>query len=126
LPTRAGVTQVLEHFLAADRSGEPRHLTAAAAARLLEHSWPGNVRELRNVIARARLMAPGAVIDAGDRDATHAAAASISRDDDVPTAVANLEEAMIRDTLADCGGNRAEAARSLNINRNCSTSAVRQ
>jgi hypothetical protein len=34
----------------------------------------------------------------------------ISRDDvDVPTSVANLEEAMIRDTLADCGGNRRRA-----------------
>ena len=28
-----------------------------------------------------------------------------------------LEEAMIRDTLAACGGNRAEAARRLNIHR---------
>jgi DNA-binding NtrC family response regulator len=115
---RADIVPLAEHFLAADRRGEPKHLTAAAAARLLEHSWPGNVRELRNVIARARLMAPGAVIDTGDLDVTHAAAASISRDDlDLPTAVANLEEAMIRDTLAACGGNRAEAARSLNINR---------
>jgi DNA-binding NtrC family response regulator len=115
---RADIVPLAEHFLAADRRGEPKHLTAAAAARLLEHSWPGNVRELRNVIARARLMAPGAVIDTGDLDVTHAAAASISQDDlDLPTAVANLEEAMIRDTLAACGGNRAEAARSLNINR---------
>jgi DNA-binding NtrC family response regulator len=42
---------------------------------------PGNVRELRNVIARARVVAPGAVIDTGDLDVTDAAAASISRDD---------------------------------------------
>jgi DNA-binding NtrC family response regulator len=116
---RADIVPLAEHFLAsADRRGEPKHLTAAAAARLLEHSWPGNVRELRNVVARASIMAPGAIIDAGDLDVTHAAAASISRDDvDLPTAVANLEEAMIRDTLAACGGNRAEAARSLNIHR---------
>jgi two-component system NtrC family response regulator len=63
-------------------------------------------------------MAPGEIIDAGDLDLAHAAAASISRDDvDLPTAVANLEKAMIRDTLAACGGNRAEAARRLNIHR---------
>jgi DNA-binding NtrC family response regulator len=36
---------------------------------------------------------------------------------DLPTAVAKLEEAMIRKTLAACGGNRAEAARRLNIHR---------
>jgi DNA-binding NtrC family response regulator len=63
-------------------------------------------------------MVRGEIIDAGDLDLMHAAAESISRDDvDLPTAVAKLEEAMIRDTLAACGGNRAEAARRLNIHR---------
>jgi DNA-binding NtrC family response regulator len=116
---RADIVPLAEHFLnAVDRRGEPKHLTAAAAARLLEHSWPGNVRELRNVIARAGIMAPGNIIDAGDLDVINSPSASISRDDvDLPKAVAKLEEAMIRDTLTACGGNRAEAARSLNINR---------
>jgi DNA-binding NtrC family response regulator len=36
---------------------------------------------------------------------------------DLPTAVARLEEAMIRKALDACGGNRTEAARRLNINR---------
>ena len=36
---------------------------------------------------------------------------------DLPGAVAKLEEAMIRKALDACGGNRAEAARRLNINR---------
>ena len=34
-----------------------------------------------------------------------------------PPRVAKLEAAMIREALAACGGNRAEAARRLNINR---------
>jgi two-component system NtrC family response regulator len=38
-------------------------------------------------------------------------------DADLPTAVATLEEAMIRKALEACGGNRTEAARRLNINR---------
>ena len=36
---------------------------------------------------------------------------------DLPTAIAKFEEAMIRRTLAACGGNRAETARRLNIHR---------
>ncbi len=36
---------------------------------------------------------------------------------DLPTAVARLEEAMIRKALEAAGGNRTEAARRLNINR---------
>ena len=36
---------------------------------------------------------------------------------DLPSAVAKLEAAMIRKALDSCGGNRAEAARRLNINR---------
>jgi len=36
---------------------------------------------------------------------------------DLPTAVAQLEETMIRKALDACGGNRTEAARRLNINR---------
>jgi DNA-binding NtrC family response regulator len=116
---RADIVPLVEHFLGiAGRRGEPKQLTAAAAARLREHSWPGNVRELRNVIERASIMVRSEIIDAGDLDLMHAAAESISRDDvDLPTAVAELEEAMIRDTLAACGGNRAEAARRLNIHR---------
>jgi transcriptional regulator of acetoin/glycerol metabolism len=33
---------------------------------LARHAWPGNVRELRNVVLRAAMMAPGAVVGPGD------------------------------------------------------------
>jgi DNA-binding NtrC family response regulator len=36
---------------------------------------------------------------------------------DLPSALAKLEAAMIHKALAACGGNRTEAARRLNINR---------
>ena len=38
-------------------------------------------------------------------------------ENDLPAAIAKLEEAMIRKALHACGGNRTEAARRLNINR---------
>ena len=44
----------------------PATLTDAAERRLAQHGWPGNVRELRNVIAMARLLAPGESIDGPD------------------------------------------------------------
>jgi DNA-binding NtrC family response regulator len=116
---RADIAALAEHFLhACGRQGAPKRLTAAGAARLLEHSWPGNVRELRNVIERASVMVRTGVIEASDLDLTQESAKPMSHDDvDLPTAVAKLEEAMIRDALAACGGNRAEAARRLNIHR---------
>jgi DNA-binding NtrC family response regulator len=115
------IIPLAEYFLqaAAGQYGA-RILTAAAAARLWEHSWPGNVRELRNTIERTCVLARGPVIDAGDL----AIAALEERrsqpqisDSDLPAAVVALESEMIRRTLAACGGNRAEAARRLNIHR---------
>jgi DNA-binding NtrC family response regulator len=116
---RADIAPLAQHFLSlASPPGDTKRLTAAAVTLLLEHSWPGNVRELRNVIERASIMVRGDVIDADDLDITPAAAEPMLDDRlDLPTAVARLEAAMIRKTLAACGGNRAEAARRLNIHR---------
>lgn len=48
--------------LARQMMGPNTTLSSAALARLLGHDWPGNLRELRNVLERARLSAPDAVI----------------------------------------------------------------
>jgi DNA-binding NtrC family response regulator len=113
----ADVAALAEHFLSVACRGRPKRLTTAASDRLLEHPWPGNVRELRNAIERASIMVRGDVIDAGDLALTQGSTESLSLQGDLPTAVAKLEEAMIRDTLVACGGNRTEAARRLKINR---------
>ena len=103
------------------RRGAPKRLSALASASLLEHSWPGNVRELRNVIARACVLVRGETIEVTDLDITQPGGQIPSReellDGDLPSAVAKLEAAMIRKALEACGGNRAEAARRLNIHR---------
>jgi DNA-binding NtrC family response regulator len=120
----ADIVPLAEHFLRAASAPEPKQLTAAAAARLLSHNWPGNVRELRNVIERANVFVRGNVIDAGDLDlasdipVTSSSAVPVDwLAGDLPTALARLEEAMIRRALGACGGNRAEAARRLNVHR---------
>jgi DNA-binding NtrC family response regulator len=113
----ADILPLAEHFLA--RSGRPLRLTPEAAARLLSHRWPGNVRELRNAMERVAALARSPVIAAADLGFLGAMAPAESDwlAGDLPTAVARLETAMIRRALDAAGGNRAEAARRLNIHR---------
>jgi two-component system NtrC family response regulator len=119
---REDILPLAEDFLQREgRRGAQKRLSASSAERLLQHSWPGNVRELRNVIARACVLVRGDTIEASDLNIASPNQQSPSRDEllesDLPSAVARLEAAMIRKALAECGGNRAETARRLNINR---------
>jgi two-component system NtrC family response regulator len=125
----ADIVPLAEHFLAL--SG-PKRLSGAAAARLLAHAWPGNVRELRNAMERVAALARRPVIGAEDLaflDAPAPAAAIDTADwldGTLPDAVARLETEMIRRALADCAGNRAEAARRLGIHRQLLYEKVRR
>jgi DNA-binding NtrC family response regulator len=119
---RGDIEPLAQHFLRLSAGIEPaKTLTMAAVARLQDHSWPGNVRELRNLIERAIILGRGNVIDAADLDGLLCGSPAFERDDvaegDLPAAVTKLEYDMIRKTLEACGGNRAEAARRLNIHR---------
>ena len=117
------IVPLAEHFLAlyASPGRSPKQLSPAAVDKLRRYSWPGNVRELRNVIERACVLTRSDVIGADDIDTSGEQAqprpGGSLPDADLPGAVAQLEEAMIRNALEACGGNRAEAARRLNINR---------
>jgi two-component system NtrC family response regulator len=118
----ADIVPLAEHFLSAAGGAAPKRLSAEAAARLLAHSWPGNVRELRNAMERVAALARRPVIAATDLDFLDVAAKPADPGTDwlageLPDAVARLEAAMIRRALADCAGNRAEAARRLGIHR---------
>ena len=70
---------------------------------------------------RAAVLVRGELIDAADLgfiEETPAPAGIIDRpDEDLPDALARLEEMLIRRALQRSGGNRAEAARMLNIHR---------
>jgi two-component system response regulator HydG len=84
---------------------------------LMRHSWPGNVRELKNVLACGL-----AFVD-GDRIEPHHLRFDAERCDDslfkhLPLGgktLHYLECAAIKQTLAQVGGNKSQAARSLGI-----------
>jgi len=54
----------LLHEIARVLSRGPLALTPEAEARLQPHHWPGNIRELRNVLERAAILSPNALIEA--------------------------------------------------------------
>lgn len=116
----ADIGPLARHFLArAAASGRRKQLDAAALDKLRHHAWPGNVRELRNVIERAHILTRADTIGAGDVDlgASEITVGPAPLDSDLPAAVAQLETEMIQRALEACDGNRTEAARRLNINR---------
>ena len=114
----ADIVPLAEYFL----RDVGKRLSADAAALLIPHAWPGNVRELRNTMERAAVLVRGELINAVDLTFLEESDASPGEivdwpDEDLPTAVARLEEMLIRRALERSAGNRAEAARLLNINR---------
>ena len=116
------IVPLAEHFLSLSvPPGQPiKLLGSGAIEKLMRHNWPGNVRQLRNVIERACVLTRSHTIDADDIDTSaeeNQPTAAALTESDLPAAVAQLEQAMIRKALEACGGNRTEAARRLNINR---------
>jgi DNA-binding NtrC family response regulator len=115
----ADIVPLAEHFLS---RASGKRLAADAAARLIRHTWPGNVRELKNAMERSAVLVRGDTINAVDLgfiDEMRPVAYELGAwpDEDLPSAVARLEEMLIRRALARSSGNRAEAARALGIHR---------
>ena len=115
----ADIVPLAEHFLNA--TGRGKRLSTDAAARLIRHHWPGNARELRNAMERAAVLVHGEYVTSADigflDEMQHADRPPDWPDEDLPSAVARLEALLIRRALAQTGGNRSEAAKKLNINR---------
>lgn len=115
----ADVPALAQHFLAlsARQLGHGvRGLAPAALARLMAWHWPGNVRELKHVLDRAALLAPGPELQPDDIDLGPPAAAAPATVGEgfnaaKARAVRDFERHYIERTLAEAGGNIAQAAR---------------
>jgi transcriptional regulator with PAS, ATPase and Fis domain len=99
----------------------PEAMTAFA-----EYPWPGNVRELENVIERALVLGSGIAIsleDLPDRLTRHAASPVHGSGGG---RLVDVERDHIRRTLETVGGNKAAAARALDVNRKTLYRKLRQ
>ena len=112
---------LVDHLLGAlcHRMRLPRPRVSEAAMRtLLNHPWPGNVRQLENALERALLVSDGEVleVDALPAEVRAAPRASVSHDSlSIPERTAGLERDLIREALKRNDGNKAAAARTLEI-----------
>ena len=94
---------------------------------LLGHAWPGNLRELRNAVRRMVLLATSHTLDEADVRLEHTsepgphAALELAADELLPLgqrlqrATDALEAEILQQTLQACEGNKAAAARALQI-----------
>jgi two-component system response regulator AtoC len=113
----------LEKYGARLGRGRPT-ISTVALARLQGYAWPGNVRELENVIERALVLSQGEQIDM-----RHLPAEIVSTAEPIPSpgsappaqqlalipAVERLEKALLIQALQQAAGNKAKAARLLDI-----------
>jgi DNA-binding NtrC family response regulator len=129
------------HFLslfAREMGIEVPALSESAVAALEEYDYPGNVRELKNIIERALIESGGERIEVshlrlsrlslgvgsgethrqGDLSGSETQSKpAVNASDEVPLNLVAAEEVLIRRALAETGGNVAEAARRLGVNR---------
>ncbi len=96
------------------------HFNEETQSLLLAYSWPGNVRELQNEIERLVLLSEAGREIAPELLSDHIRQRhrpSHHTDGDLKSAVRDLEEEMIRETLARFGQNKSRTARALGISR---------
>ena len=110
----------------AELGRQVRTIAANAAMALQQHQWQGNLRELRNVIRRGVLLCTehelgaehlslSADPSAPKNPATTASPADLPLAEQLQQASAALEAELLRRALQDAHGNKAAAARALQI-----------
>ncbi len=112
------ITRLAHYFLA--KSGT--QISHAALMQLQAYAWPGNVRELENILERASILAAKQTILPPHLPADIAPA--IKQADDliateqpfsIPQMTAQIEKKLIMEALAASQGNKAKAAKLLEI-----------
>ena len=85
----------------------PLAMTEGVLLKLSSYDWPGNVRELRNLVERSLILGE---FPPEFNDPEHS-------EEGLPDSLEVVERRHILTVLAECGGNRAEAARRLGVSR---------
>jgi DNA-binding NtrC family response regulator len=118
------VPVLVETFLRRQSEDRRRYVSPEAMTRLMQHPWRGNARELENVIERALALSDAETLGADDIPLPGAAAARPASGEDFLAAAAarhttlhELDELYIERVLELTGGNKAQAAEILGIDR---------
>ncbi len=94
-------------------------VSAAALARLQQHSWPGNVRELRNVLERAVILTKSGWIEEHHLPEFLREEGNAATGDHIAvpvgSTVAEAERILILETLKRLDNNRSQTARALGV-----------
>jgi DNA-binding NtrC family response regulator len=115
---REDISALIAHFLlffAHKLNSKPKKVSDEFIEKLKNHHWKGNVRELRNVIERALILADTDLLTINDLpfEIQHNTTNLHSQPDDL--SMANIEKIHIQKVLNFTRGNKAEAARLLEI-----------
>lgn len=118
---RSEIPRLVENFIAefaAENMKDVSGITPAAMAKLTAAEWQGNIRELRNCVEKMVVLASGRVLDVSDvPESASSTPAVMHREVENPLNLESSEKELIRKALAECGNNRAAAARKLGISR---------
>jgi two-component system NtrC family response regulator len=109
------IPELALHFLqqfAAKSNPKVKSISTAFTEKLQQYNWPGNIRELKNTMERSVLLANESVLDLHDLPADLQSGEGM---DAGSFTLAEAEKQHIRKVLRHTAGNKAEAARLLNI-----------
>lgn len=118
------IPELAEYFLKQMDDGESQlPLSPEVIEKLLKYNYPGNVRELRNLIERALILAAGSSIMPEfvvyDEDHISTTPTFMAQTDVIDEArvirSTRLTRQQVLDTLKQCNGHRAKAARMLGV-----------
>jgi two-component system response regulator AtoC len=112
------LARILLRRITREMDTEVHHVSDRAMRQLMQHPWPGNVRELENVLTRATVLTRGPVIDEEHIslgfDFSGRGRRTSGPGSDTLEAVIG---AHVLDVLERSGGNKSQAARTLEISR---------
>jgi two-component system, NtrC family, response regulator AtoC len=113
---RMDIGLLTHYFLAKSKV----QISDEALHKLQTYAWPGNVRELENVLERAAILANRQTIlpqhlPLNDAPETRMDIGLQADDLSVPVAIASIEKQLISRALAQTSGNKAQAAKLLEI-----------
>ncbi len=118
---REDIPLLVDHFLGVycKKNGRSRlDVSRDALRKLMEYSWPGNVRELENVVERAAVLCRSDVLgveDLPDAVAQASAPSPTALSFPMGTPLSEVEQRLIRETLAYTDGDKSLAAQLLGI-----------